>query len=320
MHNCFLKVLRRVASKNSVPQTINFFKMKKILKCSGIILLMVCSYAANAQIQENEKQYLIKLNKSTQGFKWKNEWNLNANPATWHGVEVKDGHVVSLKLYRNNLEGKIPEGISVLKKLETLNLSFNLLEGELPQGLFELQELKSIKLEMNKLSGEMPQDYSKMKKLEELTMFNNLLQGSIPSGIGSLENLKTLNLSSNYFDGRLPKSLENLKKLERLELFGNKLAGSIDVELGKLVHLKELILSYNQFEGDLPSSIASLSNLEFVQLQGNGFRSLNSLLRLESTKLAVFDSDDEFLNMKFSTNELSKSRLADTKYEDVKQN
>ena len=108
--------------------------------------------------------------------------------------------------------------------------------------------------------------------------------------------------------------------LEKLELFGNKLAGSIEVDLGRLVNLKELILSYNQFEGDLPSSMATLSNLEFVQLQGNDFRSLNSLLRMQSQKLAVFDSDDEFLNMKLGSTEASRTRVVDTNYEDVKRN
>ena len=98
------------------------------------------------------------------------------------------------------------------------------------------------------------------------------------------------------------------------------MAGSIDVDLGKLVNLKELILSYNQFEGDLPRSMATLSNLEFVQLQGNDFRSLNSLLRMQSQNLAVFDSDDEFLNMKFSNRTLNKTRVVDTNYEDVKRN
>ena len=57
-----------------------------------------------------------------------------------------------------------------------------------------------------------------------------------------------------------------------------------------------------------------------MQLQGNDFRSLNSLLRMQSQNLVVFDSDDEFLNMKFGKHESSKTRLVETKYEDVKRN
>lgn len=294
--------------------------MKNVLTYACLILMLTSSFMVNAQIPSTEKQYLLDFNKSTLGEQWQNKWNLQEDPSTWYGVEIKDGHVTALKLYRNNLKGSIPDGISILSELKTLNLAFNTIEGELPEDIFQLAALTSLKLEMNKLKGSLPQNYSKMTSLEELSMFNNLLQGEIPNGIGDISNLKTLNLSSNYLEGSLPKSIEKLHKLERLELFGNKLAGAIEVDLGRLVNLKELILSYNQFQGDLPSGMATLSNLEFVQLQGNDFRSLNSLLRLQSSKLAVFDSDDEFLNMKFGTNEASRTRLVDTKYEDVKRN
>ena len=294
--------------------------MKNILKYSFIISFLASGFIVNAQIPKSEKQYLIDFYKSTVGEQWQNTWNLKADPSSWYGVEISDGHVVSLKLYRNNLNGKIPHGISVLTNLKILNLSFNSLVGNLPKDLIELEKLQSLRLEMNKLGGTLPQDYSIMKNLEELSMFNNLFQGTIPSGIGQLKNLKTLNLSSNYLEGSLPKSIENLVSLERLELFGNKLAGAIDIDLGRLINLKELILSYNQFEGDLPSSMASLSNLEFIQLQGNNFRSLNCLLRMKSKNLTVFDSDDEFLNMKFGNNEASRTHLVETKYEDIKRN
>ncbi|WP_282178454.1 hypothetical protein [Maribacter stanieri] len=294
--------------------------MKNIINYTCFMLFLACSFAVNAQLPKSEKQYLIEFNKSTLGEQWQNKWNLQADPSSWYGVEIIDGHVTSLKLYRNNLKGAIPEGISALSNLKTLNLAFNTIEGNLPKDMFQLEALTSVRLEMNKLTGALPQDYSKMKSLEELSMFNNLFQGTIPEGIGEISTLKTLNLSSNYLEGSLPKSIEKLGNLERLELFGNKLAGAIEVDLGRLVNLRELILSYNQFEGDMPSGMASLSNLEFVQLQGNDFRSLNSLLRMQSTKLAVFDSDDEFLNMKFGTTEASKTRIVDTKYEDVKRN
>jgi Leucine-rich repeat (LRR) protein len=273
-----------------------------------------------AQIPTSEKQYLLEFHKSTIGDQWQNKWDIKADPSTWYGVEIEDGHVTALKLYRNNLTGAIPKGISVLSHLQTLNLAFNVIEGGLPEDTFQLEKLTSMRLEMNKLTGNLPQDYSKMTQLEEMSMFNNLLQGTIPKGIGEMSNLKTLNLSSNYLEGSLPQSIEKLAKLERLELFGNKLAGAIEVDLGRLVNLKELILSYNQFEGDLPTGMATLSNLEFVQLQGNDFRSLNSLLRMQSSKLAVFDSDDEFLNMKFGSTEASRTRIVDNKYEDVKRN
>jgi len=96
-------------------------------------------------------------------------------------------------------------------------------------------------------------------------------------------------------------------------MFGNKLSGAIDVELGQLKNLRELVLSYNQFEGNLPQSTASLAKLEFVQLQGNNFRSIRSLQNLSAEGLATFDSDDEFLNIQFAKESLSRTRMATNK-------
>ena len=101
---------------------------------------MTCSYLVNAQIPEKEKQYLIDFNNSTFGEQWQRKWDLKSDPATWHGVEVANGHVVGLKLYRNNLTGAIPDGISALSHLKSLNLAFNVIEGELPKDLFSLQK------------------------------------------------------------------------------------------------------------------------------------------------------------------------------------
>ena len=109
--------------------------MKNVINFTCIVLFMTCSYLVNAQIPEKEKQYLIDFNNSTVGEQWQRKWDLKSDPATWHGVEVANGHVVGLKLYRNNLTGAIPDGISALSHLKSLNLAFNVIEGELPKNL-----------------------------------------------------------------------------------------------------------------------------------------------------------------------------------------
>lgn len=293
-----------------------FFKIHSSFRGCLFLLLVFMGISLTAQIPEDEKAYLVKLYKATSGENWQNKWDLNTNVSSWYGLEITKGHITGINLFRNNLEGRIPKGISVLKRLKRLNLGFNALEGKLPAELFELTELQSLRLEMNKLSGSLPKAYLKLDKLEELSLYNNLLEGAIPEGIGTMTRLKSLNLSSNYLEGNLPTSIESLSNLERLELFGNKLSGHIEVEFGRLKKLKELILSYNLFTGDLPSSTASLTNLEFVQLQGNRFTSLNSLLYLKSPRLSVFDSDDAFLNMKFGQGKMHKLHLADSKFVD----
>lgn len=130
--------------------------MKSFLTYGFLLLFMAPSCAVNSQIPIREKQYLIKIYNSTSGEYWTNKWDLSAQPSSWYGVEIENGHVVALNLYRNNLEGKLPLGISHLKNLKIVNLSFNKIKGTVPNDLFELEELVSARLEMNKFSGLCP--------------------------------------------------------------------------------------------------------------------------------------------------------------------
>ena len=81
------------------------------------------------EISQKEKNALIDLFNSTNGTDWSTPWDLNASVSTWKGVKLKDGHVVGLNLFRNNLEGTLPESIGRLRYLTHLNLAFNSITG-----------------------------------------------------------------------------------------------------------------------------------------------------------------------------------------------
>lgn len=291
--------------------------MNKIVHHFTLTLALVCmGHQLTAQVPQAEKKALKALFKSTSGPKWQQSWDLKEDVASWYGVTVKEGHVVSIVLHNNGLKGLLPLELGALEQLEELNLAFNELQGPLPQNLLQLGNLKVLKLEMNNLSGSLPTDFSRCPNLVELSLFNNQLQGTIPAGIGDAKALKVLNLSSNYLSGQLPESIASLEQLERLELFGNELSGAISWELGKLTHLKELVLSYNKFEGNLPESTADLQHLQLVQLQGNKFNSVRALRHTQSNALAIFDSDDDLLNLQLKQGKFSQTRMADTKFEE----
>jgi Leucine-rich repeat (LRR) protein len=155
-----------------------------------------------------------------------------------------------------------------------------------------------------------------MKELVEFSAFNNFLSGRIPSSIGSLPGLKILNLSSNDLFGRIPQSIGGLNNLETLGLFENQLFGDIPESIGELSALRELVLSNNELSGAIPESVGQLTNLEVLQLQHNAFDSFENLGKLNARSLLVFDYDVEKADIDYRNLNFSRTRMADTKFED----
>ncbi|CAL4982102.1 unnamed protein product [Urochloa decumbens] len=108
------------------------------------------------------------------------------------------------------------ESISVLTKgqqlefskgiqyMVNIDLSCNKLTGEIPQGISALVALKSLNVSWNQLSGRIPNDIGDLKALESLDLSHNELYGEIPSSLSALTSLTTLNLSYNNLSGRIP--------------------------------------------------------------------------------------------------------------------
>ncbi|PRQ54613.1 putative non-specific serine/threonine protein kinase [Rosa chinensis] len=94
----------------------------------------------------------------------------------------------------NDLEGEIPEEISSLVRLATLNLSVNQLSGNIPSKIGNLHLLETLDLSQNQLSGQIPQSLASLTFLSHLNLSCNNLTGRIPSG----NQLQTLDDSSIY--------------------------------------------------------------------------------------------------------------------------
>ncbi|KAM5552264.1 hypothetical protein ABKV19_026900 [Rosa sericea] len=94
----------------------------------------------------------------------------------------------------NDLEGEIPEEISSLVGLATLNLSMNQLSGNIPSRIGNLHLLETLDLSQNQLSGQIPQSLASLTFLSHLNLSCNKLTGRIPSG----NQLQTLDDSSIY--------------------------------------------------------------------------------------------------------------------------
>nr|XP_011460509.1 PREDICTED: LRR receptor-like serine/threonine-protein kinase FLS2 [Fragaria vesca subsp. vesca] len=120
----------------------------------------------------------------------------------WRGISCNNrtGHVAMVDLrnpypylyndlYWNSTEfeesclgGAIPEEISGLIALGTLNLSMNQLSGNIPSNIGNLKLLETLDLSHNQLSRQIPQSISSLTFLSHLNLSYNNLTGRIPSG------------------------------------------------------------------------------------------------------------------------------------------
>ncbi|XP_050275163.1 receptor like protein 27-like [Quercus robur] len=150
----------------------------------------------------------------------------------------------------NNLTGRIPPMICMLKALQVLDLSNNKLIGQIPHCLGDFSSSLSV-----------------------LNMRNNSFQGKLPGTFTKGSNLKTLDLSLNQIKGKIPQSLVNCRMLEVLNLGNNNLNDIFPFWLESLPELRILILRANGFHGSIqsPHTNFGFSKLHVIDLSHNNF-------------------------------------------------
>jgi hypothetical protein len=90
-----------------------------------LLLLFLFSFSTFANVSFLERDALVKLYQATNGANWINQWDLSAPINTWYGVELYDDKVIAIHLADNNLTGSLPNEITDLVFLQTLDLHKN---------------------------------------------------------------------------------------------------------------------------------------------------------------------------------------------------
>ena len=235
-----------------------------------------------------ERAALVALYEATDGANWRSQdhWLSDVSIANWYGVHTdQEGHVTSLFLENNGLEGTIPD-LSALTSLVSLDLGINRLSGPVPElshhpglttlslrknrfsgGVPELKTLVNLgglHLDGNRLTGPIP-DLSGLTGLVALNLRENQLTGRIPE-LRALTELRTLDLGSNRLTGPVPE-LCSLSSLTQVDLGDNRLTGAVP-ELCDLAQLRVLFLSNNHLSGPIPD-LRGLTSLEVLYLSNN---------------------------------------------------
>ncbi|XP_021888228.1 LRR receptor-like serine/threonine-protein kinase FLS2 [Carica papaya] len=124
---------------------------------------------------------LTAMTTSATGVRYEGQlWVVAKGREMWFDTTLYLVNIIDLS--SNNLYGNIPEGISSLSRLGTLNLSMNRLTGKIPDSIgFRLKIIETIDLSSNQISGTIPQTISDLTSLNHLNLSHNNLTGKIPS-------------------------------------------------------------------------------------------------------------------------------------------
>ena len=97
-------------------------QIKLTMKKYFYTFLLSCFFlnSALADISKKERSALIDLYTATNGSHWTKKWNMDEPVSQWFGVKVIDDKVVEINLFRNNLQGPLPESIEKLENLQAL--------------------------------------------------------------------------------------------------------------------------------------------------------------------------------------------------------
>ncbi|MGK0363734.1 MAG: Leucine-rich repeat (LRR) protein, partial [Saprospiraceae bacterium] len=115
----------------------------------------------------------------------------------------------NLILFGCNLTGGIPDNISNLSSLLTLNLSNNPnLGGGIPNSITSMTTLVSINLDDSGLSGEIPINIGDLSELSNFSVTSNNLTGPIPESLGDVSSLNNFCAQNNNLSGCFPTSFD----------------------------------------------------------------------------------------------------------------
>ena len=241
--------------------------------------MYLSTYSDERKIQ---RYVLATLYYSTNGDQWINNqyWLSDEDECTvWFSrvAEVPsdsicnmDKQMLTLDLDYNNLQGRLPIEIGLLKHLRRAELyggPQGFLTGTLPSQIGLLTALQSLSVRGNEMTGTIPSELGKCSSLDNLNIAKNRFFEAIPSSVGMLLKLTTMSMENNRFASSIPSEIGQIKGLQSITMGTNSLSGRIPTEVGLLTALRGLNLEMNQLNGaTIPSEIGLLTDLSLLHL------------------------------------------------------
>ncbi|XP_031095474.1 receptor-like protein 7 [Ipomoea triloba] len=277
---------------------------------------------------ENETIVSIDNSSSLFSLQYIEELNLGFNFFNSSPIPVQMYNLTNLRclnLSEAGFGGQIPNGISRLTRLVTLDLSTRFVVGRplklenpnlklLFDNAIELREvyldgvnissqgsewcealssslpnLRVLSLRNCHVSGPIHPSLLKLRSLSAIYLDKNDLSSAVPDFLANFTNLTTLSLSECKLQGEFPKANLQLKTLHHLDLSNNQdLSGGFP-ELQQNGSLETVSLSFTNFSGLLPDSIGHLRNLSRIELSKCKFTGSIPTSMANLTSLAYVD-------------------------------
>ncbi|KAJ4972319.1 hypothetical protein NE237_005418 [Protea cynaroides] len=129
----------------------------------------------------------------------------------------------------NQLIGRIPSTLGLVRTVEVLRLDRNSLIGPVPSNLDNLTSINELNLAHNQLTGPVP-DLTGMDSLNYVDLSNNSFdQSEAPSWFSTIQSLTTLVMEYGTLQGKVPQKLFSIPQLQQVKLRNNALNATLDM-------------------------------------------------------------------------------------------
>ncbi|XP_028961542.2 receptor-like protein EIX2 [Malus domestica] len=118
---------------------------------------------------------------------------------------------------------------STLGLVKSIHLSSNQIAGEIPNEITDLVGLVSLNLSRNNLTGQITSEIGKLALLQSLDLSSNQIYGGIPPRLLQIYGLGVLDLSNNNLSGKIPMGSQ-LQTYEPSSFDGNPLLCGIPLQ------------------------------------------------------------------------------------------
>lgn len=162
---------------------------------------------AESKTLSDEVNALLSL-KKTLGLPVRLGWN--GDPCVpqqhpWSGADCQFDRtsnkwvIDGLALDNQGLKGFLPNDISKLRHLQSINLSGNSMQGPIPSSLGKITSLEVLDLSFNSLNGSIPETLGQLTSLQTLNVNGNSLSGKVPAALGGrLLHRASFNFTDNH--------------------------------------------------------------------------------------------------------------------------